>query len=537
MVQTGFRAMALRFGNALATGVLLSCALGFPAVQAARAQQPAPATAQDATGMQPLRLSTRIVLLDMSVTDKKGNPVNNLTRDDFTIFEDKVPQVTRSFEPPSAHVMPKSDKAIVNSAADLPKIGNAPVTILVLDELNTAFTDEAYARYCIERYLNAQPPIMPQPTTLLVATNSKFEVIHDYTQDREALRAALKKHMPEIPWKMMKSGANSGGAAERMSMSLGSLYQIAKASSGTPGRKTVIWVGLGFPNLDVLQLSAAVADQVQSAMKRLTQTLLESHVTLFTIDPTVNTSTVNAMETPDDLQAAEDNADGQPFNDQVKFSTLAPATGGTALFSRNDIDKEVATSISQGANYYTLSYSPTNKTNDVYKYRVIRIVARDPNLTVVTRDGYYPRVSDSDNPFETPNEKPAEVKAQLNMDMTTAAMSTMPFSGVTVTAEKTAPDAFKLRIPLKNLIWGEQPGGLHQAEISVVVVAFDKKDKNLGHYGTELVARTTGDPAANPDKQAAFAVTYAAPPNTTRLRFVVRDAVSGKIGTVELTGP
>jgi VWFA-related protein len=473
----------------------------------------------------------------MSVTDKKGNPVNNLTQNDFTLYEDKVPQKIRSFEPPSAHVMPHPGEAIVHSAADLNKIGNAPVTILVLDELNTAFADMTYARDCVEKYLNAQPPIMTQPTTLLVVTNTKFEVIHDFTQDREALRTALKKHFPEYPWKMMKGGAGSGGNAERMSASLGSLYQIAKASSGIPGRKTVIWVGLGFPNLDVLNLSAAVADKVQGAMKRLTQTLLASHVTLFTIDPTVNTSSIVSMETPDDLINAEDNADGQPFDDQVKFSTLATGTGGTALFSRNDIDKEVATSISQGSNYYTLSYSPTNKSDDIYKYRYIRIIPKDPNLLVVTRDGYYPPVSDTENPFETPGQPPAEAKAQLNMDMTTAAMSTMSFSGVMVTAERADADDFKLRIPLRNLIWNEQPNGQHQAEISVVVVAFNAKNKNLGHFGAELVARTTGDPAANGDKLAAFAVKYAVPPNTARLRFVVRDAVSGKIGTVELTPP
>jgi VWFA-related protein len=501
------------------------------AASSARAQDgPPPPTST-------LKVTTRIVQLDVTVTDKAGNPVNNLTKDDFTVLEDKAPQQIRYFELPSAHHMPPGNEAIVHSAADLSKIGNAPTTILVLDELNTSFEDMAYARYCIEKYLDAQPVPMPQPTTLLVVTNTKFEVIHDYTQDREALREATKKHFPEYPWKMMKSGANSGGAAERMSASLGSLYQIAKASSGTPGRKTIIWVGRGFPTVDVDALPAKTADMLQDAMKRMVQTLLESHITLFTIDPTVNTSTVNMMETPEDLQYAEDNNDGQPFDDEVKFSTLAPATGGTALFSRNDIDKEVATSVLQGANYYTLSYSPTNKSEDVLKYRRILILMKNPALLAVTRDGYFPRISDTANPFESSTTTAVEAKAQLEMDMTTAAMGSMSFNGVPVTAERSEPGKFNLKVPLKGLNWTPKENNLNQAEISVIVVAFSAKSKALGHFGTELLAKTTADPSKNPEAKASFSVSYTIPPNTTRIRFVVRDAVSGKIGTAELTNP
>lgn len=484
-----------------------------------------------------IKVNTRLVLLDVTVTDKKGNPVNDLTREDFTIFEDKVPQKIRSFELPSQHKMPLAaggEEVVVHSSADLSKIGPAPVTILVLDELNTSFEDMAYSRYCMEKYLDAQPATMPQPTTMLVVTNTKFSIIHDYTQDREALRYSLKKHFPEYPWKMMKSGANSGGAAERMSLSLGSLYEIAKASSGTPGRKTIIWVGRGFPTVDVNQLSAKTADTMQDAMKRMVQTMLESHITLFTIDPTVNTSSVQPMETPDDLMAAEDQNDGQPFSDEVKFSTLAPATGGTALFSRNDIDKEVLTSITQGANYYTLSYNPTNKSDDVFQYRKILIQLKNPNLLVVTRDGYYPRISDTPNPFEASTTPPREAKAQLEMDMATAAMGGMVFAGVPVTVERAGPSKFNLKIPLRGLIWVDQQTGLRQAEISVVVMAFSSKDKPLSHFGTELVAQTKGDPSQNGDAQAQFSVPFTVPSNTTRLRFVVRDASSGKIGTAEI---
>jgi VWFA-related protein len=121
----------------------------FPAVKGATIQASTPST---------IKVTTRIVVLDVVVTDKKGNLIHSqLTRDDFTVFEDGQQQAIRSFEPPSEHQMPVSDSAIVNSAADLKKIGDAPVTILVLDELNSRFEDMSFSRQMMIKYLQSQP--------------------------------------------------------------------------------------------------------------------------------------------------------------------------------------------------------------------------------------------------------------------------------------------------------------------------------------------------------------------------------------------
>src|SRR6266567_6357296 len=44
--------------------------------------------------------TTRLMSLDVIVTDKEGKAVRNLARDDFTIFEDGKPQSIASFTPP-----------------------------------------------------------------------------------------------------------------------------------------------------------------------------------------------------------------------------------------------------------------------------------------------------------------------------------------------------------------------------------------------------------------------------------------------------
>src|ERR1700749_1723858 len=57
--------------------------------------------------------TSRLVVLDVVVVDPTGKPVTNLDRSLFSITEDKVPQTIRNFDPPSGHVMPVSDDAVV----------------------------------------------------------------------------------------------------------------------------------------------------------------------------------------------------------------------------------------------------------------------------------------------------------------------------------------------------------------------------------------------------------------------------------------
>src|SRR6202012_1000735 len=54
-----------------------------------------------------LSVTTREVVLDVVVTDKKRNLVkrDDLKPGDFTVLEEKQPQRVRGFEPPSAHQM------------------------------------------------------------------------------------------------------------------------------------------------------------------------------------------------------------------------------------------------------------------------------------------------------------------------------------------------------------------------------------------------------------------------------------------------
>ena len=495
-----------------------------------------PMNAQD-DGVTTLKVKTRIVILDVVVTDGKGRIFTDLKKDDFIIREDKVEQQIRYFEPPSGHAMPVTEKPIVESSADLRKIGDAPVTILVLDELNTRWEDMGYAKGQMEKYLKAQPEVLKQATTLLAANNTKFVQVHDYTQSRASLLKALHDHFPDYPWRLMKSGKSGPGAVERMAQSLSSLQQIAQAQTGTPGRKNVIWVGKGFPGADTSALDDVTEKTIEDVIHRTTNMLLAARITLYTIDPTANTTTTVDVQDPDDIAAESNENGGDPFAGTVQFSQFATETGGKIYYSRNDIDKVIAEGIEAGNNYYTLSYAPTDTTDDAAKYRKIRIIMKNPNLRAVTRDGYFPETKGAPNVVIAKGTPPKQAKAMLQMDLSDAVMSSMVYNGLRATATKGAGNVWNVSVAPGTLEWSAGAGGAKQAEVSLLAACFSKSDKILAHTAREMTSASKADNPQMTGVDAVFSIAVDVPAGTTRLRFVVRDAVSGRMGTVDVAKP
>ncbi|HXC94462.1 MAG TPA: VWA domain-containing protein [Edaphobacter sp.] len=500
------------------TAVLVSL---FPLIATTQTTQPAT-----------IKVTTRIVVLDVVVTDKKGNLIHHdLTADDFTILEDKQTQTIRSFEPPSQHQLPASDKAVVNSAADLKKIGDAPVTLLVLDELNSRFEDMSFSRQMMIKYLEAQAPILKQPTAMMIATNSTFQQVHDYTQNRDELIEVVKKRMPEYPWRMMNSGRSGPGSVERMAQVMAALQQIAQASSGTPGRKNLIWVGNGFPSANLVGMEQQQADTLEAAMRHCTARLLAARITMYSINPTAGSTSVIEVDTPDDLNTSLDENGSDPFGGGlVSFTNFAPSTGGIAFTGRNDLNNVIAESVAKGQDYFTLSYSPSNTSDDPAKFRRIRIVMKDPTLRATTRDGYYPETSSDINPVLDKSISTKQVVANLQLDLSAALTTTISYNGLTVAATK-SENVYQIHVAESGLRWSDPaPDGSQHAEATVAAGWYDSKGKLLGH-----VIREETFPRGDSNSGANFTLPITLANNIVRLRFVVRDAFSGHMGTADVT--
>jgi len=493
--------------------------------------------AQDATPV--FKAHTRIVILDIVVTDKKGNVVTDLKQSDFNILEDKQPQTIQTFEPPDAHNMPSSPdgKPIVTSTADLSKIGNAPVTIIVLDELNTQFMDMSFGRRSLAKYLMTQPAVLKQPTTLISLGNTKFQLLQDYTQNRDDLVKVLQAHFPEYPFKAYnpQSGTplfNPYVNVDRIVQTMHAWMQIVKSSSGTPGRKNIIWVGANPPMVKLGGIPDKDRKQWDQLTRNMSQAMLENRVTMYVIDPTIvggASSGSDGLDYYGDVQVPKN-----PLTSYINWDHFATVTGGKIFAYRNDVGNEITTAIDNSAAYYTLSYSPTNKNEDESKYRLIKIHLSNPDLTARTREGYYLTPTNTTNVVNTPGLPDAQRQRLLRHDFTLTATSPLTFNGLAVSVQKD-PDKqnWLVTIGNKDISWTPQSNGDLQAEFTAVAVALNGKNKLLAQTAHEKISDHKADKPT--PESIVFQMPTETPVGTTRIRFIVRDAVSGKIGTADVT--
>jgi VWFA-related protein len=471
-----------------------------------------------------VKVYSRLVVLDVTVTDSKGNPVLDLRKDEVRVYESGQLQTVRSFDAPETHRMPKGPAGTVpvHGTADLPRIGEAPVTVLVLDELNLDYADESYAHQKLEAWLRTQPAVLPNPAALMAVTYKDFEVLQDYTQDRDALLKTLKAHIPITPWRKDSNGSVGGAASDVMFETLGALEQVAQATRGIPGRKNLIWVGDGFPSVNTTDAGQDASEAIQDYLRRITNAFLKARVTLAVIGPTLKTSQPVVVETQSQVNAVLGGA-VDPFNNgDLTFASLAPPSGGRAYANRNDLDKEIGESVDAGLNFYTLSYIPTDNSDNPKQYRQIRVEILRPGLTARTRDGYF---SEPDKPQEP-------TRQQLAFDLYGAAHSTLQYTDLHVKAKRLDRSDYALNIDAGQMTWLDKPDGTRHADTIVLAVYLSARGKILSR-DIALMGSETASPASLSGATETLKTKVKPPPGTVRIRFVLRDASSGRVGTAD----
>ncbi|HWS97659.1 MAG TPA: VWA domain-containing protein, partial [Candidatus Methylomirabilis sp.] len=163
-------------------------------------QTPGPAPAAT------IRVNARLVQFDVVVSDAQGRPVKDLKASDFVVLQDNKPQTIGAFEthtPVSAVATGTSAAPTAQNVAGVPpanSFSNFPPatpqsswTVVLFDLLNTATTDQAYARNQLLQLLRSLPK--GQPVALFVLTR-QLEMLQGFTQDPDELLRRAEAVMP-----------------------------------------------------------------------------------------------------------------------------------------------------------------------------------------------------------------------------------------------------------------------------------------------------------------------------------------------------
>jgi hypothetical protein len=158
------------------------------------------------------------------------------------------------------------------------------------------------------------------------------------------------------------------------------------------------------------------------------------------------------------------------------------------------------------------------------------VVMKDPTLRATTRDGYYPETTAELNPVLDKTMSAKQVAAYLKMDISSALLTTIAYNGLDVTAQKSSGGTYAIHVAEDGIAWsGYGAGGAQHAEATIAAAWYDAKGKLLGHVAREETYLRPANSAG-----ASFSLPVTLPGNCAKLRFVVRDALNGRMGTVDL---
>jgi VWFA-related protein len=479
-----------------------------------------------------LHADTRLILLDVVVTDKHGKPVRNLSKDDFTIQEEGENQAIASFEAPGGHApvalgenfKPAGDAKSTNQPAANAMAPSA-LTILVLDELDTMVVDQAYARHEIRKFLKAHGPQLPEPTALMALTEKRLELLHDYSSDANVLEAALEHHPTHLPFRLM-TGEGLTGSSERLADALEALREIAAANGQFAGRKNVIWIGSGFPSLNYVSAQPDAKARLVGFVHETSDLMWKGRLAVYTVDPrglevvheSISSATSNGFLSPPDSATGD-----------LVFEQLAPQTGGRIFRGLNDIDAQIATSVEDGDAYYSLSYYPSNRWWNG-RFRRIRVVMRNPELIARTRNGYY----------ATPDSAPTD--EDMDRLLSRAVINPLSYHSLQVQARAslsgTQPRTAHITVGIdaNRLHWETLETGKRRCELTVVTAGFSTNGKVVGHAVKELEVNVDEKKYAELTKKGMVVnLTMQLPPAAVRMRVVARDSTNDNMGTADLT--
>ncbi len=141
-----------------------------------------------------IKVEAAEVVIDAVVTDRRNRLVGDLTAEDFTVYEDGVPQKLVSFEvrrgiPASSRGTPRRAQepaGPVSEAAAPPRT----LTILLLDYSTTELPNQRLVREAATRYVRER--MQPGELLAVFALGTSLRFLTDFTNDREVLLAALR---------------------------------------------------------------------------------------------------------------------------------------------------------------------------------------------------------------------------------------------------------------------------------------------------------------------------------------------------------
>lgn len=390
-----------------------------------------PLAAQSVGAMAPLtaHVDVEVVNVDVTVTDRDGNPVLNLTKDDFEIVEDGVPQkITNFFVVERSALREEGAARTIKAETETPPEFRRKI-LLVVDNNFLESAERNLALRKIEDYVATQFGA----EWALAAIGQGADIIQNFTSDPAAIRAGFAR-LKDLPTFYSKHAIDRSILSDRAKkdkdhqtqydyeeslrfasreQTFRSLFTIqnttraigemARTHSADVGKKFILLLTGGMESKTSFAASEKAGDhelrQLQLDIAKTVDGLVHvANSSNFTVH-VINARTRGMAAPQHDVtnrssglrmeNVLREGGGNQPIDTTDVDSTpltIAQGTGGLYLPS-NDIIGSVRKIEQHTGNFYSLGYSPGHQNDRAYHR--IKVNVKRAGLRVTNRAGYY----------------------------------------------------------------------------------------------------------------------------------------------------
>lgn len=537
-------------------GLLLSIS---PALAFAQAQPPEGQQAA-APGFRE-SVEVRVMDLDVSVNDSKGQPVGDLRKDEFVVTVDgqavPIDYFTR-IEEGTIHAPDLATASPDRVLEEYRKGPDAYVPRHYLFYFDLGNLSPASRKRGLEALRDLVTRFGPSDSARVVTFDRQATTLSEWTSSKETLFSALDKidssgvamsrliieqqtlrEIDATPRRGFGRGSSRQflvrSYAEQQRAALEILLKDIHAELATltpmPGKKSFIYVSGGFdmqPGYAMSQyangISLASFDvrNMSGEVDAIVRRANASDVTFYTLDARGLTAEGVSASNDDPLLARPGTAFIARQDSQAGLIELARQTGGFAVLDTNNIQAGIARVYADTSSYYSIGVNisklPVTRTG----YRNVAVTVSRPSMTVRARRGYSPRTA-----------------ADRGRDVAQATLrSNAEFRAIPVDLRiapaKKAKKYYELpimvSIPASSLTFLPEANGA-RATADIYIGAIDQRGfvSDIGHAQAVFTLRA----GAKPETELKYTTKLEIRKGNMRIAVNVQDRETGKMGTAK----
>ena len=384
---------------------------------------------------------------------------------------------------------------------------------------------------------------------ILTTTTGPLEVSQDFTDDKDALTAAVKKfHIGEGADMVDNLGAGDTSDDNTFSpdqsefdvfnvdKKLTTIETAAKMLAGYPEKKALMYFSSGITQSNM---------DNQAELMNLINTAKKSNVAIFPIDargmmasaPGGDASTKSSSGTAlftSGAQAGKGGGRGGAANDtaQETLSTMAADTGGKLFAEDNDLTLGMEQARDEIGSYYILGYYSTNGKMDG-KDRTVDVKLNRPDAQSAKLDYKHGYFAEKEFGKFTQADKEDQLQQALILGDPITDLSL----ALEVNYFRLARDRYfvplSVKIPGSEIALAKSKGGM-KTDLDFVGQLRDNKDRVVGvvrdGVTIPLAQQTMTELSSRP---IAYDTGFTVPPGSYKLKFLTRENETGKMGTYE----